>query len=594
MKPFNSYNMKQLSVLLILSVFVGLVACNEGIDPISRVDPGPDATAPEITFMFPIEGSKIKVGELVSTLKIDFKVSDDIEVKTIEVMVDGNEVGTLDTFKDYRVVVVNDMEYAGLENGDHVLTIVATDIEGKTTTESVSFTKEPPYTPIYPGEVFYMSFDSDVGFKELVTFSDPNIVGTPTFAGQGAEGTNAYKGADGAYLTTPTTAIANNEFSAIFWMKVNNNPDRAGILVAGPPDPANPSAPNNRKAGFRFFREAASGKQRFKLNVGDGTADYWFDGGAAADVEPNTDQWVNFAFTISSSEVVVYIDGEVVSQGAFPGISWEGVDILSIMSGDPRFMEWGHHSDRSLMDELRIFDQALTQEEIQEIIDARYQPYDGETLYMTFNGNYNDFLSGDAATVVGTPGFAGEGKKGNSYAGATDAYLTWPTTGLLGNEFSAAFWMKINDSPDRAGILVVGPPDPNLPATPNNRTSGFRFFRENAGGKQRFKLNVGDGAADHWFDGGANADVDPAVDEWVHFAITISQSHAAVYINGEVVSEGDFPGVDWTGTDILSIMSGAPRFTEWNHLSDESFMDELHLFDKALTQEEVQDVMNGN
>ncbi|MEX0313966.1 MAG: LamG-like jellyroll fold domain-containing protein, partial [Allomuricauda sp.] len=65
-----------------------------------------------------------------------------------------------------------------------------------------------------------------------------------------------------------------------------------------------------------------------------------------------------------------------------------------------------------------------------------------------------------------------------------------------------------------------------------------------------------------------------------------------VYIDGEVVAQGDFTGVDWTGCDILSIGSGAPRFNQWNHLSDLSYLDELRLFNKALTQSEVQSVMN--
>jgi hypothetical protein len=363
----------------------------------------------------------------------------------------------------------------------------------------------------------------------------------------------------------------------------------------GPPDPNLPATPNNRKAGFRFFREAVGGNQRFKLNVGDGTTDYWFDGGTAADVEPNTGEWVNFTFTISSSEVVVYIDGEIVSQGAFPGVSWDGCDILSVMSGDPRFMEWNHHSDKSLLDELRIFDVALTQEEVQTLIADRYEPiYDGEILYMSFNGNNKEVISGASATVVGTPDFADDGVRGKSYAGADGAYLTMSTDGLTNEEFSAAFWLKINAVPDRAGILVIGPPDPNLPATPNNRTSGFRFFREAAGAMQRFKLNVGDGTADHWFDGGTSADVDPTADEWVHFAFTISPTAVAVYINGEVVSSGDSGGVDWTGCDVLSIMSGDPRFMEWGHHSDQSLMDELRIFDKALSQEEVQAVMDGH
>lgn len=582
-------------LMLTAAAMIVAAACNDGIDPITPMPQGTDETAPQITLEFPIEGTKIKVQELLTNVGIDLEVTDDIEVKTIELSMDGQKFGTLDSFKDYRRVLVDDFMYEGLANGMHTLTVTATDIENKTTTATAIFEKAPPYLPIYPGEKFYMSFDTEVGFKELVTFTDPTIVGNPTLAGEGAAGGNAYKGADDSYLTFPTTALQNDEFSATLWMKVDDSPDRAGILVMGPPDPNLPATPNNRTSGFRFFRENAGGKQRFKLNVGDGTADYWFDGGAAADVVPNTGEWVNFTFTISSSEVVVYIDGEVVSQGAFPGVSWAGCDILSVMSGDPRFMEWDHHSDQSLLDELRIFDTALTQEEVQTMIADRYEPiYDGELFYMSFNGSYKEVISGNAATVVGAPDFAGEGVRGNSYAGASGAYLTLPTDGLTNSEFSAAFWLKIDAVPDRAGILVIGPPDPNLPATPNNRTTGFRFFREAAGAMQRFKLNVGDGTADSWFDGGPSADVDPAADEWVHFAFTISDSEVAVYINGEVVSSGSFAGVDWTGCDVLSIMSGDPRFMEWGHHSDESFMDELRIFDKALSQVEVQAVMDGN
>jgi hypothetical protein len=39
-------------------------------------------------------------------------------------------------------------------------------------------------------------------------------------------------------------------------------------------------------------------------------------------------------------------------------------------------------------------------------------------------------------------------------------------------------------------------------------------------------------------------------------------------------------------------MSGAPRFTEWGHLSDESYMDELRIFNKALSQAEIQTIID--
>jgi hypothetical protein len=449
---------------------------------------------------------------------------------------------------------------------------------------------------IYDGQIFYMPFDDN--FTEMETGTTATVVGTPGFAGEAVQGANAYAGAADSYLTFPGTELQSNAFSTSFWLKVDAVPDRAGILVMGPPDPNLPATPNNRTSGFRFFRENANGMQRFKLNIGNGTADNWFDGGANADVDPAEGEWVHFAFTVSPTHAVVYINGEVVSEGDFPGISWEGTDILSIMSGAPRFTEWGHLSDESYMDELRIFDRALAQADVQAIMQAElsvYEPMAGETLYLPFNGNYKDLVNKTDATVVGTPGFAGEGVAGDSYAGAADSYLTFPAANLTGgDEFSASFWLNINATPDRAGILVMGPPDPNLPATPNNRTAGFRFFRENVGGMQRFKLNVGDGTADTWFDGGEDADVDPATSDWVHFAFTISPTEAVVYINGEVVSQGAFTGVSWEGVDVLSVMSGAPRFTEWGHLSDLSYMDELRLFDKVLTQAEIQAIIDGN
>jgi hypothetical protein len=360
---------------------------------------------------------------------------------------------------------------------------------------------------------------------------------------------------------------------------------------------------NNRKHGFRFFRENASGKQRFKLNVGTGESDSWFDGGAAADVDPSTNEWVHMAFTISGTEAVVYIDGQVVKQGALPGVDWTNCDVISIMSGAPRFTGWNHLSDLSFMDELRLFKRALTQEEIAAIIQDEsgktvgYQPiYDGEVFYMPFEGDNKEMVSGTEATMVGTTGFSDEGKQGKAYMGATDSYLTFPTANLQNDNFSAVFWMKINNVPDRAGVLIMGPEDPDnadYPVKQNNRKSGFRFFREAAGTKQIFKLNTGNGTADSWFDGGAAAQVDPSTGEWVHMAFTISGTECVVYIDGEVVKQGAFDGIDWTGCDILTIGSGAPRFTGWDHKSDLSLIDELRIFDKALSQEEIQTIINA-
>ncbi len=49
--------------------------------------------------------------------------------------------------------------------------------------------------------------------------------------------------------------------------------------------------------------------------------------------------------------------------------------------------------------------------------------------------------------------------------------------------------------------------------------------------------------------------------------------------------------ISWANCTNISIGSGAPGFIGWNHLSDLSYLDELYLFDKVLTTEEIQAIM---
>lgn len=361
-------SMKRMKHILMGALAVVVAgACNQGIDPISHVEPGPDELDPSVTISYPGDGSQVRSTQDVMPLDIQFEVSDDIEIKTITVSLDGTQIASFDDFIDYRRAVKS-YTYQDLTNGEHSLTITATDLSGKNTSESVEFEKVPPYVLKYDGEIFYMPFDGD--YIEQVSIKNATRVGTPAFTTENVAGGKSYAGATGAYLTFPTAGLLSNSFSAAFWYKLNATPDRSGILTIGPPDTANPSLPNNRTTGFRFFREAGNGGQTFKLNVGNGAADSWFDGGATAMIPASTTDWVHLAFTISPTQCVVYINGEVVKQDAFTGISWTGCDVLSIESGAPRFMEWGHLSDISYMDELRLFNKALTKAEVQAVMNG--------------------------------------------------------------------------------------------------------------------------------------------------------------------------------------------------------------------------------
>ena len=134
----------------------------------------------------------IKVFEEVTTLDVSIEVTDDIEIKDISVTLDNSEIASFNNFLDYRRAI-EEFTYDNLENGDHTLTVTASDLDGKTSTSSVVFSKEPPYTPLFDGESFYMAFDGD--YRDQIGFKLATETGTPGFENPGYEGIGAYLGA---------------------------------------------------------------------------------------------------------------------------------------------------------------------------------------------------------------------------------------------------------------------------------------------------------------------------------------------------------------------------------------------------------------
>ncbi|WP_437398640.1 LamG-like jellyroll fold domain-containing protein [Flagellimonas lutimaris] len=550
--------------------------CDQGIDPITEVDLGADVTAPQITINYPTEGTQIQVFEEETSLDIDIEVTDDIEVKNIKVMLNGTQIASFNSFLDYRVVL-KEFSYDNLRDGDHKLTVAATDLEGKTSTEEVNFSKSPPYEAMFDGEVMYMPFDGQ--FMDLISFQEAGEVGNPGFAGEAFLGADAFQGAVDSYLTFPMDNLKSTEFSAAFWYKVNPTPDRAGILVVG--DDA-----DDRNQGFRLFREGDANEQRIKVNVGTGGAESWNDGSV---IDVTAGEWVHVAVSISQTQSTIYFNGVEMFTADLPApIDWTGCEELHIGAGGPTFDYWGHGYDASQMDELRIFDKALTQNDVQIMMNAAnpYIPqYDGESLYMPFDGDYIDLIGSKAASQVGSPSFTDESKVGGqAYLGATDSYINYPAEGLMTSEFSGSFWYKVDATPDRAGIITIGD-------DAADRFQGFRLFREGNANEQRIKLNVGTGAGESWNDGDV---IDVAAGEWVHVAFTISNSENIIYLNGtEVLSSAMSAPIDWTGCDTFTIGAGGPTFDYWGHASDNSIIDDLRFYTKALSPEEVAEVYGG-
>jgi hypothetical protein len=356
--------MKSLKYIIICSLITMLiVSCNKGLDPIVEVAPGDDVSNPQLVITYPVDGKPFVSPDSLATITIKLTATDDIELKSVLLNLDGTDIGTITSFKDYRRAVIN-FDHANMVDGDHVLIVTVSDLTGKTTSQTVSFPKitAPAYTAM-DGEVLYFSFDGF--YLDLISGNSLTVVGAPGFAS--GKVIDAYAGATDAYMTYPTTGLLGDEFSLSFWYKINATPQRAGIFAIAPD--GGTGTDEERKFGLRFFRENNGSNQNLGINLGIGTTDVWLN--PFTTVPPDQD-WMHIAISISTTHATVYVNDAIAKESDIAGkIDWTGCGTLSIASGEPNFTIWEHFSDLSLYDEMHIFKRAITAEEVHTLYSVK-------------------------------------------------------------------------------------------------------------------------------------------------------------------------------------------------------------------------------
>lgn len=589
--------MKKIVYILTFVATALFYSCEQGIDPVRVVEPGVDEAVPVVSFVSMNVGSdtKNKLGSDVVTLNvtdtvsIQFKVLDDIELASVTVSLNGENVANYTDFLDYRRFIET-LTFNDMALGDYSLKIDVLDTDGNSVSNELKFKKASPYTRYTSNEIAYFPLDGT--WQDMIQLGYATPSGT-VFAGVGKVGTNSIYSPIGSHLSIPAENIKNAEISGSFWYFPTSTPKKAAIITCG-------ATLDDMNYGFRLYREGSPSSQILTLSVGMGNGEVKNN---TVSINPKDSAWRHIGFTISATEATIYVDGVAKKTVALSGsIDWTGCETVAVGGGGESL---SYSSDQSKIDELRFFDKALNATEMAEVVNYKggvaaaeeYTPlYDGEVFFMnSTGGNFLDLVAAREVTVVGSPTSA-EGKVGEAYVGAEGASLEvalpdeWKT-----NEFSAAFWMNVNVAPDRAGILTVG--NPALIGADNPRLNGFRLFREGTITSQRLKVNVGMGDADTWNDG---IDV-TNFGEWIHVAVTISADKMTLYVNGV---KGSLNNVDngyaalaapisWDGCTKIEMFTGGSTFAYWNHASDLSSFDEVRFFNKALTDAEVQAIYNA-
>jgi hypothetical protein len=359
------------------------VACNDGIDPISSVPPGSDTAAPALTISYPFEGARIQVREEVAPVNIQFEATDDIEIKSIVLKLDGTQIAQFSDFKDYRRAVQT-YKHPALTNGLHTVSVTVTDMSDKATTSSVSFEKVPPYQPKSPGEIFYMPFDNE--YLELLTIKPGTTGGEPSFV-DGIKGKAVrFDAANKGYVLFPGDTLAKaSDFSLSFWVNavfVDANADNGIDGVLGL---VNLSNKKRFWGNFDFFVENGSNPAAAKMvvHVTNDDSETWINDGTTTTVAGFFSGWTHHAVTYdaTSHEFKYYYNGTLkVAKAA----SW--TDALTFKDSGPMVFGTVHfQTTPSLttgstsqpwasyltgeLDEVRIFNRALSAADVQQIYD---------------------------------------------------------------------------------------------------------------------------------------------------------------------------------------------------------------------------------
>lgn len=375
--------MKKVKIITIILI-IGFVisGCDqEYIDPITPVDPGEDTESPDVEIESPNPLVTVPFTEEEASVTLEFTVSDDIELQTVNVSLDGDEIASYSEFIDYRIFMET-IQSGVLPVGEHVLEVTATDINGKTTREVYDFEITNEYLPL-DGEVFYMPFEGE-SYIDLISGNTATEYGEVSFV-EGVEFDAArFNGSQESYLLfEPSNAITGApEFSISFWSNVEFVDQDDDGEIDGVIGLVNLSNITNFWGNIDIFIENGSGLEEgadMRIHVTNDDSETWIT--SANDVQGVFNNWAHHVITYSNTdkEFKYFINGDQVLTTE---ASWE--DDLNFTNAGPMVMGTVQfQTDPSLtsaadnqpwagyltgeLDEIKIFNRAIGQVEVDDL-----------------------------------------------------------------------------------------------------------------------------------------------------------------------------------------------------------------------------------
>jgi hypothetical protein len=215
-----------------------------------------------------------------------------------------------------------------------------------------------------------------------------------------------------------------------------------------------------------------------------------------------------------------------------------------------------------------------------------------------FNGTYGAQVTNAFAGVAGPrpadgfPGFRSDNGAALFTPYAPEARIPLPPWNLNTNTLTIAAW--VNPAADQLSLAAVV-----YTVNTNDQTAGLNYHYEINASNNLF--SVGYNWRNEFLDFFWDSQVSPPINQWSLLALTLTQTNASIYIlntNGPTVAVND--GSWWTNTIDRAVLAfdvpeyiGTDTDDPAGARNFNGTIDEVAVFNKALTQDQLQTIYNA-
>lgn len=328
-------------------------------------------------------------------------------------------------------------------------------------------------------------------------------------------------------------------------------------------------------------------------------------------------KWHHYAFTITPESATVYFDGEVANSwetsgdgngGSADGIFMNGELYKHIALGGNQAWNWGDPDAGFWYDELSVYNEGFTQDQIKRLMSAHNTSY------------FNDFEYGlDGSEIIGDGEITNSGNDmfGSVFANAMNGmrtnYLLLPSDALQhsgkSEELSIGVWVNQGNETD-PGHYQWSPLFSAYEVAPQG-SNGMSMFLWTYRGTLQINCNGPANVGDNWSDFTAeqhvdgevhfiNNDKDPLKDgEWHYYTAVFTKTNVKLYVDGKVTNEWNLTGSGAGNTigflngenPLVYVCLGGNQAWNWGDPDPGFWFDEVAIYKYALTSADIADII---